>query len=92
MPNFHEVLATLTVISGTVMALGYYPQAYRLWQKKDAEAMSLATYVVFATGNLVWLAYCIDNEKWSLAIPFLIGTPGSCAVLGLVVIYRTRKR
>ncbi len=85
---YSVVWETIVAILGIVMSLGYFPQAYRIYQKKDAEDVSLVTFIIFAVGTFVWTIYGIVLRDWVLIAGFVVGVVGSWSVLWLTIYYR----
>ncbi len=83
---------TIVAVLGVVMSLGHFPQAYRIWQKKDAEDVSITTFGVFAVGSLVWTIYGIVLHDLVIIAGFIFGVVGSWTVLALTIYYRFVKK
>jgi MtN3 and saliva related transmembrane protein len=88
----HMMWETIVAILGIAMSLGYFPQAYRIWQKKDAEEVSLMTFGIFAVGTFVWTVYGVVLGDPVIIASFAVGVAGSWAVLGLAIRYRFFKK
>ncbi|NTV44847.1 MAG: hypothetical protein HGA67_04145 [Candidatus Yonathbacteria bacterium] len=84
----YVVWETIVAALGIVMSLGYFPQAYRIWQKKDAEEVSLVTFGIFAVGTFVWTLYGIVLNDPVIVASFGVGVIGSWTVVALAVYYR----
>lgn len=85
-----RILQLLTMIVGIAMSLGYFPQAYRLWKTKNADSLSIPTFVIFAVGTAIWTVYGIALGDFVLICSFTIGVIGSWLCLGLALYYRNR--
>jgi len=81
-------LAILTTIFGTAMALGYFPQAYKIYKAKSAKNISILTFAIFSLGSLFWLLHGIAIDDVPLVISSIPGTIGSWLVLFLSIKYR----
>jgi MtN3 and saliva related transmembrane protein len=46
----------------------FLPQAIRLLVRKETAAVSLVTYIVFAIGVALWLAYGVALGRWSIIL------------------------
>lgn len=88
----YMIWETIVAILGIAMSLGYFPQVYRIWQKKEADDMSLITFSVFASGTCVWTIYGIVIGDWVVSSGFSVGMLGSWSVLGLTIRYRFFKK
>lgn len=55
-------------IIGTTAALlsitSFAPQIVKIWREKDAEAVSLRTYLVTVAGFSCWVAYGVMIKAW----------------------------
>jgi len=89
--NMH-IFQTFVTIMGSVMSLGYFPQAYRIWKNKSSVDISLPTYFIFSIGTLTWLIYGILLKDPTIIFGFVIGVVGSWLVLGLSIFYRKNKK
>ena len=53
---------------GTTAALlsitSFAPQIVKIWREKDAESVSLRTYLVTVTGFACWIAYGVLIKAW----------------------------
>lgn len=85
-------IAILTTIFGTIMALGYFPQAYRIWKLKSAESISLSMFTIFSIGSACWLVYGISIHDIPLTISSIVGTTGCWLVYGLSLYYKKARR
>lgn len=45
------------LLAGTLTTIAFVPQAWRVWSRRSARDISLATFLIFFTGTGVWLAY-----------------------------------
>ena len=75
-------------ILGVLMSLGYYPQAYKIWQTKSAEDISIPTYIIFSFGTFVWTLYGIYVKDPVIIFSFGVGVIGSWLVLVLTLLNR----
>lgn len=60
----------------------------RIWQKKEADDVSLITFGIFALGTCVWTIYGLVMSDWVVIVSFAVGMLGSWSVLGLTIRYR----
>lgn len=86
-----EIFQTFVTIMGTVMSLGYFPQAYKLFKSKSSKDISIPTYIIFSIGTLTWLIYGILIRDITIILGFVIGVIGSWTVLFLSVFYRNKQ-
>jgi MtN3 and saliva related transmembrane protein len=76
---------------GTVMSLGYFPQAYKIWRNKSARDISISTYIIFSIGTLTWLTYGILIHDITIILGFVIGVVGSWSILFLTIYFKNKK-
>jgi hypothetical protein len=74
-------------ILNTARLIGYLPQLMRVHRDTNgAEAVSIATWTLFATANLATVSYAlIVVDDAALAIAFALNTLGCVAIVGLTV-------
>ena len=83
-----EFLKILTAVTGVVMSLGYYPQAYKIWKLKSAKEISLLNYVILSIGTAIWTIYGIFLRDPVIIVSFIVGVIGANLVLILSVKYK----
>ncbi len=76
-----ELLPVLTTIFGVAMSFGYFTQTYKIYKKKSAKDVSLATYLFFAAGIAMWLIYGLSIGDLPIIITNLVFLVGAGAVL-----------
>lgn len=81
-------LEILTTITGIVMSMSYYPQAYLILKNKSSKNVSLVSYLIFGVGTLIWTIYGIVIMNWVVILGFALGTVGSWLVIILYFVYR----
>ena len=84
----HTIDIFVTVV-GALMSFGYYPQAWRMYRTKSAEAVSAISYSILAVGTTVWTLYGIYLRNWVIITGFFFGMIGSWLVLWLIWRYRS---
>lgn len=78
----------ITTLAGIAMTLSYYPQIWRLLKSKNAGGLSLATYLLFGFGTVVWTAYGIAYSDLMIFVSFAPGAIGSWSIVLLILHYR----
>jgi len=80
---------------GTAAALlsitSFAPQIIKIWKEKDAESVSLRTYLVTVTGFACWIAYGVLIEAWPVIASNCACLLMSGAVLALTWRYDKRR-
>jgi MtN3 and saliva related transmembrane protein len=84
------IISAFAAITGVIMPLGYYFQAWKIIKTKSAEDISIPFLIIFSVGSATWLAY-----GWYLHDPVVIssfglGVIGSWATLFLSLRYKKR--
>jgi MtN3 and saliva related transmembrane protein len=86
-----NILSIIVSISGTLMSIGHFPQAYKIYQNKSSKDVSMVTYSIFFIGSLIWLLYGLSIKETPIIISFSIAILGSGTVIILRFMYRTKK-
>ena len=72
-------------VVGTAAALlsitSFAPQIVKIWTEKDAESVSLRTYLVTVTGFACWIAYGVLIKAWPV-----IASNTACLVMSGAVL------
>jgi MtN3 and saliva related transmembrane protein len=59
-------------VAGTIAAIcttsSFLPQAVKTITTKDTASISLAMYLLFTFGTLMWLVFGIASDNWPVAI------------------------
>ena len=76
-----ELLPVLTTVFGTAMSFGYFTQTYKIFKRKSAKDVSLATYLFFAFGIVVWLIYGISISNYPIIISNTVFLFGAVSVI-----------
>ena len=84
------IITILATITGILMPLGYYPQAWRIWKTKSAADISIPSFCIFAFGTLSWLLYGLYLHDVTIILSFGLGIIGSWTILVLSIRYKTR--
>ncbi len=86
------VLSILATIFGILMALSNFPQAYKIFRRKNAKDISFITYVILLIGTLIWLFYGIELNIFPIIISNTIGTIGVLFVMAGYFLYGKENR
>ena len=83
-------------VVGTAAALlsitSFAPQIIKIWKEKDAESVSLRTYLVTVTGFACWIAYGVLIKAWPVIASNTACLLMSGAVLALTWRYDKKRR
>lgn len=58
----------LGLLAGTLTTIAFVPQAARVWRTRSAADISLATFLLFLAGTVLWLAYGLATGAVSVSI------------------------
>lgn len=83
-----NILQIATTIVGTIMSLGYFPQAYKIYKSKSSKNISFLTFSVFAIGTLLWVIYGFSIKDMTIIFSFIPGVIGSWLILFLAFKYK----
>ena len=82
------IVQWLATITGVLMSLGYYPQAWKVFKTKSAKDISIPSFVIFSIGTASWLGYGIYLHDVTIMLSFGLGVVGSWMILILSIWYR----
>jgi len=54
------LLATLATIFGVINGFANLPQIYKIFKRKSAKDISIATYMILTVGSIVWILYGVE--------------------------------
>ena len=86
-----NLLAYFATTFGIMMALGYFPQAWKMYRTKSVKDISPFSFLIFFVGNLTWEIYGFSINNWPLIISPLFGLVGAGLVLLLYFIHNENK-
>jgi len=84
------IVTALATITGIVMSLGYYPQAWKIYKTKSAADISIPAFIIFSFGTATWLLYGLYLSDWTIVSGFGLGVIGSWTILFLSLAYKKR--
>ena len=76
-----DILTTLAIIFGTAMSFGYFAQTHKILKQKSAKDVSLATYLFFTFGIIIWLLYGISINNYPIIISNVVFLIGAISVI-----------
>lgn len=81
--NIADLIGYLAAILTTI---SFVPQAWLVWRTRRAENLSLAMYLVFATGVALWLVYGLWIGSW----PVVIANAITLILAGFILVMKLR--
>lgn len=76
-----NLVAIIGIIAPILSIVSFVPQVYKCWKTKRTKDISFPTYILFATGALLWFTYGILKGDFSI-----IFTNSFLAVLTFLII------
>jgi len=76
------ILSILATVFGTVSGLANFPQAYKIFTRKSAKDISIATYSFLLSGAIIWILYGVEIKNFPVVITNILGAIN----IGLVTI------
>ncbi len=58
----------LGYIAATLTTIAFVPQAVRTIRTRDTRAISLAMYLAFTAGTMLWFAYGVVLDSWPMIV------------------------
>ncbi len=88
--NFAELLAMITVVSGSIMSFSFFIQSHKIWRRKSAEDISLPFFIIFLIGTILWLLYGLSINSYSVTIANTFAVIGISSVIALYLKYKKK--
>ena len=85
------IVQWLATITGVLMSLGYFPQAWKVFKTKSAKDISIPSFIIFSIGTASWLCYGLYLHDVTIILSFGLGVVGSWTILILSLVYREKK-
>lgn len=67
------ILSALAMISGIAGTFAFIPQVYRIFKRKSAKDISIASYLFLLITGIIWVLYGLEIQSFPIVIPNLIG-------------------
>jgi len=77
----------LGYIAGALVVLSLLPQTIKSWKTKSTKDISLARYVIYIIGLILWIIYAILIHNGPVAITNGIGLILAVSILSLKIKY-----
>lgn len=85
---YTTILGVLATIFGSLMSMGNFVQALKIYQRKSSADVSLLTYVIFFSGVNVWFLYGLSISDSAIIIANLIGIMTTFSVIVMYFKYK----
>ena len=86
------MLAPIVTVTGSILALAYFPQVYKIWKRKSAEDISLTMFGIIFPALVIWLHYGLSINNLPLIISNSIGIIGCGSIIALYFKYKKVKK
>ncbi|MDE2019032.1 MAG: hypothetical protein KGJ13_01645 [Patescibacteria group bacterium] len=86
------IITALATITGILMSLGYYPQAWKIYKTRSAADISIPSFVIFSFGTASWFCYGVYLRDWTIMSSFGLGVIGSWTILFLSLAYKNKEK
>jgi MtN3 and saliva related transmembrane protein len=81
-------METLGYIAGILTTIAFVPQVMQIYKTKSAEDVSLAMFLLFTAGVVMWLIYGIQSNAFPVIVANSITLLLSCVILFFKFKYR----
>jgi MtN3 and saliva related transmembrane protein len=81
-------METLGYIAGILTTIAFVPQVMQIYKTKSAEDVSLAMFLLFTAGVVMWLIYGIQSNAFPVIVANSITLLLSCVILFFKYKYR----
>ena len=75
------ILALLATISGSIMALSGFPQAWKIFRRRSAGDIAPITYWILVPGGIIWILYGIEINNMPIILSNIIGLVTAAGIL-----------
>jgi MtN3 and saliva related transmembrane protein len=76
--------------AGVLTTVAFVPQLWKVWRSRSARDVSLATFLVFTAGLLLWLAYGIGIRSVPVILANTVTLVLALSIVGLKLRYDRR--
>ena len=82
-PNLAELIG---IIAGLLTTVAFLPQAVKIWRSKSAKDVSLAMFVCFCAGIVLWVIYGFMLG----ALPVILANVLTLCIAAAILVFKTR--
>ena len=75
---------------GSLAALSFFFQTFRIVRNRDSRNVSLSTYIILFVTALAWLLYGLSIGDVPLIVSYVIGSVSTFSVIVVYFMYRGR--
>ena len=82
-PNLAELIG---IIAGLLTTVAFLPQAVKIWRSKSAKDVSLAMFVCFCAGIVLWVIYGFMLG----ALPVILANVVTLCIAATILVFKIR--
>ena len=83
MPNLAELIG---IIAGLLTTVAFLPQAVKIWRSKSAKDVSLAMFLCFCAGIVLWVIYGFMLG----ALPVILANVVTLCIAATILVFKIR--
>lgn len=83
-----EQADALGALAGTLTTAAFVPQVLKTWKSRSAEDVSLAMFLIFSAGVLLWLVYGILIGATPIIVANAVTLVLALAILAMKIRYK----
>jgi len=68
------ILSILATVSGIAGTFAFIPQVYKIFKRKSAKDISIASYLFLLITGIIWVLYGLEIQSFPLVITNLLGS------------------
>ena len=81
-------LGWLATIFGSLLAIAYFPQVYKIYKRKSVEDISIIMFGTALPALIIWLLYGLSINNTALIIANIIAVIGCSTIIIQYMIYK----
>ncbi|HYI69088.1 MAG TPA: SemiSWEET transporter [Skermanella sp.] len=82
-PNLAELIG---IVAGLLTTVAFLPQAVKIWRSKSAKDVSLAMFVCFCAGIVLWVIYGFMLG----ALPVILANVVTLCIAATILVFKIR--
>jgi MtN3 and saliva related transmembrane protein len=82
-PNLAELIG---IVAGLLTTVAFLPQAVKIWRSKSAKDVSLAMFVCFCAGIVLWVIYGFMLG----ALPVILANVVTLCIASTILVFKIR--
>ena len=89
---YADVLFWAALISGIVMSVSYFPQAWKQFRNKSSHNVAVITFAILLIGKIIWTFYGFQINDLPVIISNIISVIGLFIIVVLYYVYRGKNK